>query len=37
MRLVKNTLKGGSKAVPAGSFYRLTIAFFPLVRGRRPA
>ena len=37
MKLVKNTFRGGSKAVPAGSSYRLTIAFFPLVRGRRPA
>jgi len=36
MKLINNTTRSGSKAAPAGSSYRLTIAFFPLVRGHRP-
>lgn len=35
MKLINSTSKSGSKAAPAGSSYRLTIAFFPLVRGHR--
>jgi DNA-binding transcriptional ArsR family regulator len=35
-KLIASITKRGSKAGPAGSSYRLTIALFPLVRGHRP-
>ena len=35
MKLIKSITRSGSKAAAASSSYRLTIAFFPLVRGHR--
>ena len=35
MKVIKGTSRRGSKAGAASSSYRLTVAFFPLVNGRR--